>query len=361
MRYHLAAISALFLFATNSKANLFTSLAKKWHQVQIVQQHPENRPEATHCEALHTAIYKGLVRSFSQNETCPDNQLRFWSLSGIPQNSKPLIQDLLDLPSGEPIPAEIIKKYDSRLIARTLVQKKYRERLNDLEFFDQTNNSDFDFYSRTQIQLTFNSKIFHLIAKNGILNQFQTGSSSVNYSPNKRREVENHMLGHSFENETHDKELDDIVFKVRPKYAHLVTYDKKYFDTNQYSSNYGNVIAVLKNDVKSRALLTNGDSLNVYNNFGPQTLSPLSFHYLTPQKPFPILDIKSVFYYEAQVYGELTLEDVEYLMVNCYWDYPIPDLKEKFLPLVKKLSPKLKVYSCTDGENYSFVPTERLL
>jgi hypothetical protein len=98
-------------------------------------------------------------------------------------------------------------------------------------------------------------------------------------------------------------------------------------------SYYGDVAAVFKNDLKKRAIWTSDDSLNFLRNpYGPETENfealnkkaveehsgVFTKNALLPKNPFrggrdgnPL-----GWYYETQVYGPITAEDVVYLMVS---------------------------------------------
>ena len=194
--------------------------------------------------------------------------------------------------------------FDSRVAARELISKIETQDLNrPLD----PNVPTYDFYNDSKIILAFQMKYFPLIKKNGFLNQFQV-NHSINMDRKNRQKVEDELSGTKLKRY---KSLKDPYNYLRPKYAYL-TLDKEsgYKATGgiHINSNYGQIYAKFKDEVKDRSTFTGGDSLYM---IGAKKGSARSFRATQS-------DTTDVYqYWEAQVWGELTLDDVDYVLVNC--------------------------------------------
>jgi hypothetical protein len=106
---------------------------------------------------------------------------------------------------------------------------------------------------------------------------------------------------------------DSLAHKLRPKYAQVnFTADRELGGGTIDSSFYGDVIAVLKNDAKRRSTWTIVDSLNAASHGLERVRRIQSTFY---RLDFPT-DVKNDDdYNEAQVFGEVTLDDVAYFIV----------------------------------------------
>jgi hypothetical protein len=94
---------------------------------------------------------------------------------------------------------------------------------------------------------------------------------------------------------------------------------------------YGNVIAVFKDEVKNRTTFTPVDSLNgnygLDDRIGAGRVQAYTFKYRSntplPKTPDPTDD--RLDYWEAQVWGKLSVRDVSYFLVSCPGDEAIAD------------------------------------
>lgn len=110
--------------------------------------------------------------------------------------------------------------------------------------------------------------------------------------------------------------------------------------TNQY----GNIIAVFKDKVKSRSTITCGDSLDIrYKELEKRILTPYlrskkhsCFYYSKRPKVF-------LEYWEAQIWGKLTLDDVSHFIVDCSEFTPLTDAEMRSL-----VSTKIPVHRCLE-------------
>lgn len=161
------------------------------------------------------------------------------------------------------------------------------------------------------------------------------------------------MAGRELESAT------DTMKKVLPKYAFWVPTGGAAEEErlgNKYMSQYGNVFAVLKPHVKDRATFTPFDSLVGY--YGLNYSGELHPHVRTPKNPpADSLEIRkkkgwTEMYWEAQVWGELTVQsDVDYFLWSC-WNSPRdqPELLAKLKATGKP------VYECMKSADPSQKP-----
>jgi hypothetical protein len=168
----------------------------------------------------------------------------------------------------------------------------------------------------------FHSQNFDKIIKNGFLNQHQTGTSGGLVGeeiPQRRAHAEDSILGLKIE-KTYNAELTNPWHELRPKYAYytLPNYSAS-MDAQTYTWRYGDTIAVLKRNILKRTTFSNGDSLDALHAFKihrGESGNDVRFHssssVLAPETSF-----RSNSYYEAQVWGKITITDVDYFLVNC--------------------------------------------
>ena len=94
---------------------------------------------------------------------------------------------------------------------------------------------------------------------------------------------------------------------------------------------YGDVFAKLKDEVKKRSTWTSGDSLG-------QADTPESIHTFF-LKTSNVISVPDHSYFEAQIWGELCLEDVDYMLVGCH-----DPIDPERLEALRKT--KIPIYSC---------------
>jgi len=225
------------------------------------------------------------------------------------------IPELLALESGATVPADILTRYSAEEIALSLVERlrRTRDRLSN----DPT--SYYDFRNDTQLQMVFPDAVLEKIVANGFLNshQINRGKTDPVYASACMECVELRMLGVTFPSGS--PELREKIMAILPKYAYLGMQrpDPAVWNT-RHDTRYGNVVAVFKPHVKDRVTFTPGNSYLI-----PENAHTLDYRTNTPL-PEPDYVGQGLtdrpewgHHWEAQVWGTLTLADVEYFMVDC--------------------------------------------
>lgn len=223
------------------------------------------------------------------------------------------IPEIVHLKNGETVPHSLFGKFDSRKIARSLNYKIYQDR--EMAEAEKTGaDAAYDYEGDSLIELAFPEKYLDSIAQNGFLNQHQLGHTQGVPCPSCRAEREDIMLGYKLE-EIYMPGIDNPVNKVRPKYAFLILpgLPPESSLTEDLSSMYGNDFAVMKDDVKDRTTFTVGDSL-------AEAKTASDTHTLRFSSKTPLSNENNRYhtYVEAQIWGELTFADVEYVIVGCF-------------------------------------------
>lgn len=251
------------------------------------------------------------------------------------------IPEVMKLNFYDTIGNEIYQKYDSKIIALSLI---HWIRVKKGETTERP--GDYDFLHDTRIAMAFNYKDFGAIRKSGFLNQHEVGKTGGIYSPNRRANLENGFL--NLKMEPYYGSYGSQVHKVRPKYSYLLL-DKHRPDmglTRMYSQ-YGNVVAIFDESIKRRATFTAGDSLDTNASF--QSL--YTFWYRSKNT----LQLRSGEYWESQIWGEIKVNEVDYFLVNCFepmTQAAIDDLKSSSIEVYdcKTSYDGSKLYNVTKGK-----------
>jgi hypothetical protein len=263
----------------------------------------------------------------------------FISLSAA--SSEMLIPEILDLKPGDTLNEETYLKYNSKLIAISIVQW-LRAQKND----SNLEKSNYDLRKNTRIAMAFDVAYLPEIIKKGFLNQHETGKSKGLYNLHKRATQENSLLKLNLEPSY--GQYGPLVNRVRPKYAYLLLDNQSKDESfkGDISTQYGDVYAVFTDDVKDRSTFTGGDSLDMEAGFG-DVYTFWYESYLTLQQQF----------WEVQIWGDLGITDVKYFLVNCHK----PLGKEK---LNKLKGTRRPVYDCKERKTsdgiYNLIRAKRL-
>lgn len=217
-----------------------------------------------------------------------------------------IIPEVLALKSGEAIPEKIIKEKDSRLVAASIIA-----RLSKSEGINSTDTleNSYDFYHDSEIQMAFNDKNFESIRKGCFRNQFQTNSTNGADAREHRQIAENKLADIVIDgNSDVLEEPSDISHHLRPKYAFFVP--TKAMETeagHQYAENYGNIYAVMKDEVKDRSTFTPQDSL----------VLGIEGEVLGKKADYKKIRKNRYGYWETQVWGDVCFKDVSHFIINC--------------------------------------------
>ena len=242
-------------------------------------------------------------------------------------NGLNLIEELSNTVKGAIIPYELYEEYSSEDIATSLVLSKHLQHepkgVKDYKY---------DFLNDTTITMAFDSKWISAIIRKGYLNQHRSGQSNGALTKSRRATLEDSMIGARLEDSYNS--IGQKVHNVRPKYAFLnLTKQTAKTGFNEFLGQYGNVYAVFSKNVKVRSTFTAGDSLNIGAGFDENH----TFFYKSDSH------IKHTnHYFEAQVWGELTIKNVEYFLINCSHVSNISSEQIKALQATK-----VPVYDCS--------------
>ena len=201
------------------------------------------------------------------------------------------IKNIIDLPENAPLPPAILKKYSSRHIGFSIVERiKHFERLETLNLKPHERKKALEF------RVFFSSRIIEKIMKNGLLNQHQTNSSGGIKDTDLRLKREREWT--ELKLSTKNKKESDIL----PKYGYLIEEKAPFQIINKQ---YGFFAAVLKPGVQYRSTWTSADSLD------SSLISPYSFNRL-PKKM--ILEGGRFNMPEFQIYGAVDISDIQHFL-----------------------------------------------
>lgn len=217
---------------------------------------------------------------------------------------------------GSKIPDEVYDQFSPNDIAKALVERVKKDETAKLKFFDEnypyTDYFRFDLKTHSEQILYFSSTQFSSILQRGFLNQHQVDHSNGTFAPPSRRSQEDNMVGLKLG----DRPKSAV---VRPKYAFLnIHYEGEgLVRTKAIPTNiYGNVGAVLKPEIKDRSLWTAGDSRNSRMFIEKYSKNSLDYSFGTFSRiAFRATSEGNLGYYESQIFGELTIKDVEYFII----------------------------------------------
>lgn len=260
-----------------------------------------------------------------------------------------IIPEILSLKSLEEIPKQIIKDKDSRVVAASIVARlKHVDAKKDPAIKD--GKFQYDFYKDSEIQMAFNDKNFDKIRNGCFRNQFQTNSSNGTNDREVREQTEKTLVDVVIDGTKESLEdPSDPSHHIRPKYAFFVpTKPMESIEGHRYFSSYGNIYAVMKEEVKERSTFTTMDSLGTKNK----------------AKVLNINNYKEIGkfragYWETQVWGSVCFSDVSHFIINCSNNAKVPDET-----LDKMKTTGIPVYECDEkkmGDNQVYAKGKQLV
>lgn len=221
-----------------------------------------------------------------------------------------LIPEIQNLPSGGEVPSSVYARYDSRTIGENIayrIHKNYEEGKAPAPFA-----VPIDIMNSTSITLRFHAALISAIFASGFLNQHQTGTSRGSLSPDWRANAETVLSDLRLEG-GYNPTISSPVHHVRPKYSWMSIYSGASVGAKSMdASQYGEIIAVLKEEVKLRSTFTFTDSLSpakAENYAGTKRRAMQSTFYGDS------VAHSSGYYLEAQIWGELDISDIAYFAV----------------------------------------------
>ena len=247
------------------------------------------------------------------------------SYAGCNESIKGLIQSLTpqQLESLKSIPVKWFDHYSTEEIGELIVKRHHQ--INEAKTKSLNTKSGFNYNSKKiKIALSLRENdLFGVLDDKQFLNMHQTRSTNGDSILSQRIGVENRLSKLEFGDEEADKVKKSTLEKMkelRPKSAYLFLgkWDEyKELGETKVRRQYGDIFAVLKNETKKRALFTLHDSLAASKAY--------SFN-IRPRKPkaaTPDMMGDYTAYFEAQIFGKLTLDDVD------HWLYDVSDMSSK--------------------------------
>lgn len=224
----------------------------------------------------------------------------------LPGASFAQVPEIDQLGPNEEIPASVFTRYDSDKIARSLV-KRIHLRVDSLA----PPNSNFPVpvspKQALQIRMRIHPDAVTKILATGFLNQYDTGTSSGLNNPEFRYRTEAswtklpkresvYALGSAAQRSLHDS---------LPKYGYVVSPSApEAMSDLQKIDHYGRIIAVFKPTLQDRTSFHYGDSLDEKFDGDFKTFAAPQLHWTAHR-----------IYAEAQIWGKLSVKDVQEFLV----------------------------------------------
>ena len=202
---------------------------------------------------------------------------------------------------------EEIRTLDSRTLAELLVERIHRE----CDLAGASPSGERVLGDDAALIMMVPARLFDSIARLGFLNQHQTGTTGGHHRERDRFEAEQELAMLRLPFDAKGREL-------LPKYA-ILDARKTGLGTFRLPAQYGDVAVVFKNEVEARATWTYADSLDYSQKAGRfdaggagNPVLARTFRYERKKEDRN----RCGNYCEAQIWGKLTLDDVEYAMVR---------------------------------------------
>lgn len=230
------------------------------------------------------------------------------------ENNSNLEKIILELPDRAKIPIPIYRKYSVNDIARSIIKRwvsKEKEFENEINFSE---GAIVDMSNDVDIVLHFWPRDLQSIIEKGFINLHQKGTSNGNRDIKRRLKIEDANIGLQL-----GSNLKAI--QLRPKSAFLnirADVDIGEVMAEDLISQFGEIGAVMKSEVKRRSLWVASDSFK----FGYERSKTLDVSF---QK---IMHFMGTFfrgklpkrikerYFETLILGELSLDDVDHFVVS---------------------------------------------
>ncbi len=264
-----------------------------------------------------------------------DKGFKFISLFFIDGELVEYIPEIMELNDYDVIPKEIFRKYDSKLIAMSIIKRKHEK------YEEKSSDTAYDYMQDSEVIISFKGQYFSNIQKSCFLNQHQISQSGGTFDPKRRANVEDRFIGIRIEKDYSKKtNYDDVYSWVRPIYSYLqLSKNHHGLKTSGFSTQYGNVFARLNNSVKQRSTFSLGDSLLMEYSYKSDVRQYIHTFFSRPKREHKKIEDR---YNETHVWGKTCLSDVDYFLVNCGNGFS--DVSSSVLSSMKKT--KIDIYKC---------------
>lgn len=250
-----------------------------------------------------------------------------------------------------PIPVDIFKENSTTDIAKSFIIRHFNARERNVNFQD-SHLSKASLYLDTKIVMEVPLNILHKIRKDGFLNTHQTNTSSAWKDLKWRKLREQLFFRIKLPSKNLSKRLKKKIDELLPKYAYVIpSLNAEEYLGKSPMSGYADTLVIFKNSIKKRSTITNGDSLFGIGSAGllafdnsKYILPPLTFYatnFTSGNYPNEFLE-RTESYIEAQIWGKLTMTDVDYIILGCYKDLSDESLRYA----LKSIPEEIPVYSC---------------
>ncbi|MCM0604850.1 MAG: hypothetical protein KA715_02040 [Xanthomonadaceae bacterium] len=245
---------------------------------------------------------------------CPAGTTAFHKKSCI--SPKELSSYILSLTNNEVIEERHYQNTSSETTALSLIARLRNEELRDREVGEFL---AVDMFDESKIIMGVPKKYVQKIIDGGFKNLHQLGHSQGVEEAKERSQMEDLMIGVRLEKAYGQSRNKHLINSIRPKYAFLQPTERsrRYLPSNSIISQYGGVFFVFKDSVKRRSTFTVDDSLCYSCISEHRRIDTYSF-----SKQLTVDDLKrdrrgDTVFLETQIWGELSIDDVEYALVNC--------------------------------------------
>ncbi len=251
-------------------------------------------------------------------------------------------------------PEDILLGNDTRKIAVSLISRMYNQREKMRNFQMDQSNLKYALFDDTKVLMTVPTSLLSKISKNGFLNTHQTKTSSAWLDPEWRTRRESMFFRLRFPVTT--KKIKAISDELSPKYAYVIPKTGVKYLGPSIMANYSDAIVVFKDQVKMRSTVTQDDSLFGPGSFGLSDTEDLGF--MLPPVTFYSLNHKTnsgfgdtwfqnkspdLGYIEAQIWGKLTFDDVDYIILGCYQKLSSVEIDKA----IKQIPKEIPVFGCS--------------
>lgn len=247
------------------------------------------------------------------------------------------IREIQELPLGAQLPLDALQKYDLDTIGENIVARI--ERLRDSQS-ESTEAPYYDFRNDTTLTIVFHSRNIESIQKRGFLNRHQI----IDALHNGLKEPEYDMAGLKL-----GIKNEKASYSLHPKYSYL-RMDRNHPDiwATKVDPSYGNVVAILKDEVKDRTTFSAGNSFLIRDgvhalSYKTDQIFPEPNYARTHHQEFPWGH-----HWEAQIWGTLTFSMVDAFLVNCP---KLDSTPEESLAILEKTG--IPIYTCVEIPNGS--------
>jgi hypothetical protein len=313
------------------------------------------------CMNVEDGISNVCARAYKDDGDCSKGDTVAWDKSScLVTSQKDVISEVAKLEPEGQIKEQSFLQNSTKKIAESLIYRYFNKHEKTIVQKD-IEKADYDIYHNTSILMAISPVNFPLILDKGFLNQHQVQKSRGLLDPRTRRVVEDNIMGISLSSANYKASALEKSATLRPKYAFML-FDvaKKEISENSVISSYGSVFIRFKDEVKKRATFTNNDSLNeLASSTGRHAGFQIHSFYFQAQN-FRINRIES--YYEAQIWGELDSDDIDYILIGCYG--ADARTQDTIVNGLKGHKLNIPVYSCDSEKNsrgwHRFIPKTQI-